>query len=86
MVKYQLVEDEQISKPEVKEVPKLIKTVKKAKKSINTFEITKIFIDLANTSEFKRLIYKAIIGKVHRGSSEDLDQQLSNLLKKVRSN
>lgn len=40
--------------------------------------------ELAKTSEFQRLIYKALLGKVHRGSKEDLINKLGITLKQLR--
>ena len=41
-------------------------------------DLDKWFIDLALSSEFKRLIYRIWKGKVHRGKSEELNQELGD--------
>ena len=63
---------------------KEIKHIEKSEIS-NDFSIDEIMSDLSKTSEFKRLIYKALMGKVHRGSSLDLDKQLSESILKFRN-
>jgi len=40
--------------------------------------------ELSKTSEFKRLIYKALMGKVHRGSMENLSNTLEKAIKEFR--
>ena len=48
------------------------------------FDIAEYLDEIAQTSDFKRLIYRSIVGTVHRGSEEDLNVKLSKLLKKVK--
>lgn len=47
-------------------------------------DLENLFENLAKTSEFRRLIYKALVGTVHRGSKEDLNQKLKISLEKFR--
>ena len=42
------------------------------------------FQKLSETSDFKRLIYYAITGKTHRGTKDNLEQELSKMLNKVQ--
>ena len=43
------------------------------------------FGDLADTSDFKRLIYLAITGKTWRGTNVRLDSTLKELLEKIKN-
>ena len=43
----------------------------------NEIQVNKItFEEIANSSEFKRLVYLIQFGKTHRGKSEDLERKL----------
>lgn len=83
MVEFQYVDDEKlIVDQKVKKIVK--KQVKKAEiKSV--FDINEMLSELSQTSEFKRLIYKALLGKVHRGSKENLEKELSESITKFRN-
>jgi len=78
--------------PEIKKSIKSKKTKKLAKKSkisgektiSKEFNLNSELEELAKTSEFQRLIYKALLGKVHRGSKEDLTNKLGITLKQLR--
>ena len=48
------------------------------------FDIKDFLVDLAISSEFERLIYKAIFGKVIRGSNEEAEKKLEQGIKKFR--
>lgn len=48
--------------------------------------LEKFFEDLAKSSEFRRLIYKTLTGKVHRGNTETLNNELLIKLKEFRMN
>lgn len=66
------------------------KTEKKPKKpkileeAIVSIDLQELFNELAQTSDFKRLVYRSIVGKTHRGSDKLLENKLSKLLKEVR--
>ena len=48
------------------------------------FNIKQFLTEIATESEFERLIYKALFGKVARGSNEAIERKLEVGLKKFR--
>jgi len=78
------MEEEADPKPEKLKIKPIIEKIPKFEIPVE-FDINLMFEDLSKTSEFKRLIYKAITGKVHRGSIEKLDKELSNLIIEFRN-
>jgi len=72
-----------IEKPKI--IPKIPK-IDNGPGSSEELSINLMLEDLAKTSEFKRLMYKALIGKVHRGSSDNLDKELSKAITSFRAN
>ena len=55
------------------------------KKEFEKLELNKELEFLAKTSDFKRLVYRAIFGKSHReGGNKSLDKELYHALKKIR--
>ncbi len=64
---------------ESKPIEKIVKTTK------TTFNLIDELEGLAKTSDFQRLIYKAITGKVHRGSKASLQNELRFVIQKIRN-
>ena len=68
-----------------KQTPKQTPKKKVVDDKIEKLELNRELENLAKTSDFKRLIYKAIFGKSHReGGNKSLDKELYYALKKVR--
>lgn len=51
---------------------------------LKTFSINSFLIDLATSSEFERILYKALFGKVIRGSNEVAEQKLEEGIQEFR--
>ncbi len=47
-------------------------------------DLEKLLENVSKTSDFKRLIYRTIVGKVWRGTNAGLDRKLTKLIKKIR--
>ena len=60
-----------VSKPELKPI-------------VADFNIKQFLTEIATESEFERLIYKALFGKVARGSNEVIEKKLEVGLRKFR--
>ena len=80
---------EESKKETIPEIEKTIDELKTSKKIVEKtiskeFNLNLELEELAKTSEFQRLIYKALLGKVHRGSKEDLTNKLGITLKQLR--
>lgn len=70
--------------PEPKETLSVKNTEKEKNESESTDIIPNIdFNALANSSDFKRMIYRALMGKVYRGNDRKLEIILRNKLKKI---
>lgn len=81
--------EEKNKKETIPEIEKTIDELKTSKKIVEKtiskeFNLNLELEELAKTSEFQRLIYKALLGKVHRGSKEDLTNKLGITLKQLR--
>jgi len=70
-------------KEDVKKV-KPIKAPKTQKEEVGSEKIDVLMEELSKTSDFKRLIYRAITGKSHRGSKDSLNKELSEILETIQ--
>lgn len=61
------------------------KSQKKEAALVDSIEIKDFLSDLATSSEFERLIYKAIFGKVIRGSTEETEKKLEEGIRDFRN-
>lgn len=75
------LQEQKISK---KKIESLIESLDRPKKQKEPFDIKSFLIEMATESEFERLIYKALFGKVARGSNEEIERKLEIGLKKFR--
>ena len=84
--KQKLKEQEEMKKePEVKIIPEPKKVSKPKLKPIESdFNIKQFLTEIATESEFERLIYKTLFGKVARGSNEVIEKKLEEGLQKFR--
>lgn len=70
---------------EKEKVPERKKVVKIPAKKESTFNIKDFLVELATSSEFERLIYKALYGAVIRGSNIKIEKELEEGLKEFRN-
>ena len=71
-----------ITKPKL--VVNAVRRIQHIDAGFNTDIVNFNFGDLANTSDFKRLIYLAITGKSWRGTKKRLDVSLKELLERIK--
>ncbi len=86
MPKFNFASLESKKEPEVKITLGEKVSVSKSKlKAIDAdFNIKQFLTEMATESEFERLIYKALFGKVARGSNEVIESKLEEGIKKFR--
>lgn len=75
-------ESEKSIEPRKKSIGSRIKNLPEKEK--RPFNIKQFLTEMATESEFERLIYKALFGKVARGSNEEIEKDLELGLKKFR--
>ncbi len=74
-------------KPVVKSEKVIVISKPEKENPIDLLPVEKIdFSKLAETSDFKRLVYLAITGETFRGKNITLERILNNKIKKLRSN